>query len=255
MLGVGVTAWNRNAKPRAMERFFQKHLSAGVPAAIKQVAVAAEPEAYVMIEDTQGLLALAQMGVLEIHPWGATIDRPETPDRLIFDLDPDEGLGWDRVIAAAVTVRDALQELGLRSFPKTTGGKGLHVVVPIRRTLEWDEAKEFTRAVVAKLVAEEPHLYTLSLAKKDRRGRIFIDYLRNGRGATAVAAYSTRAKPGATVSAPLTWEEVESGVGSDQFTIANLGRRLRSLGTDPWADFARTKQAIARSARRKLGVG
>ena len=238
----------------AGERFFQKHLSAGVPAAIKQAAIAGEREAYVMIEDTQGLLALVQMGVLEIHPWGSTIDRPETPDRLIFDLDPDEGLGWERVIAAALAVREALEALGLRSFAKTTGGKGLHVVVPIRPTLDWDQAKEFTRALVAKLAAEAPHLYTASLAKKDRRGRIFIDYLRNGRGATAVAAYSTRAKPAATVSAPLTWDEVESGIRPDQFTITNMERRLRSLGADPWADFARTKQAISAGARRKLGV-
>ena len=238
----------------AGECFFQKHLT-GVSGAIKQVPIAGKDgaETYLFIEDVRGLLALVQMGVLEIHPWGSTVDHPERADRLIFDLDPDEGLGWDRVIASAVAVRDALQGLSLRSFPKTTGGKGLHVVAPIEPMLDWGAAKDFARALVAKLAGEQPHLYTSSLAKKARRGRVFIDYLRNGRGATAVAAYSTRARPGATVSAPLTWQELESGIRSDRFTISNLPERLRSLRADPWAEFATTKQTISAAARRKLG--
>jgi DNA primase len=176
----------------------------------------------------------------------------EKPDRLIFDLDPDEDLGWHRVIAAAFAVRDLLAKLGLQSFPKTTGGKGLHVVVPIAPTLDWDGAKEFSRAVVAKLASDEPHLYTASLGKQARHGRIFIDYLRNGRGATAVAAFSTRARPGATVSAPLTWQEVETGIRSDQLTILNLALRLRPLRADPWVDFAAVKQKISAAAARRL---
>jgi bifunctional non-homologous end joining protein LigD len=236
--------------------FFQKHLASGGYRGIKQVPIAGKDgnEPHVMIEDAEGLLSLVQMGVTEIHPWGSTIDHVEKPDRLIFDLDPDEGLGWDQVVAGALAARQALELLGLRSFVKTTGGKGLHIVVPVKPTLLWDDAKAFTRAVVTSLVAGAPERYTASVAKKARRGRIFIDYLRNGRGATAVAAYSTRARPNATVSTPLTWSEVENGVRSDQFTILNLSRRLQSLRTDPWADFPTTRQSITAAARRKVGV-
>jgi bifunctional non-homologous end joining protein LigD len=239
----------------AGERFYQKHLTAGMPDAIKEIQVPTKDgsEPYVMIEDARGLVALAQMGVLEIHPWGSTVDRLEQPDRLIFDLDPDEGLAWERVVAAALEVRATLDKLGLVSFAKTTGGKGLHVVVPIKPALDWDAAKELCRALVLKLVDAAPQSYTASMAKPARRGRIFIDYLRNGRGATAVGAYSTRARPGATVSAPLTWAEVESFIRSDQFTIRTLPRRLHA-GAEPWADFAATKQAISAAACRKLGV-
>jgi bifunctional non-homologous end joining protein LigD len=238
------------------QRFFQKHRMPGTPAAIKSIPVPMKDgvEDYVMIEDAAGLVALVQMSVLEIHPWGSTIDNLEKPDRLTFDLDPDEGLGWDQVVAGAVAVRELLQTLGLRSFVKTTGGKGLHVVVPVKPALEWDAAKEFTRVVVSMLVDAAPTLYTSSMAKKSRRGRIFIDYLRNGRGATAVAAYSTRARADATVSVPVTWEEVESGLRSDRFTVLNLPEYLRSRDADPWAELAATKQTIAARVLKKLGL-
>src|SRR6185312_7623165 len=234
--------------------FFQKHVMAGMPASIRQVAIEDKDgvQQHVMIEDAAGLVALVQMGMLELHPWGSRAADLERPDRLIFDLDPDEGLRWDRVIGAALTVRDLLATLGLRSFAKTTGGKGLHLVVPVKPGLDWDQAKSFTRAVVAKLAAAEPHLYTVSMAKQARRGRIFIDYLRNGRGATAVAAFSSRARSSASVSAPLSWDEVEQGVRSDQFTIESLPARL-GAGTDPWADFFAVKQAISAGARKALG--
>ncbi|HYM02041.1 MAG TPA: DNA ligase D [Stellaceae bacterium] len=234
--------------------FFQKHLASGGYRGIKQVEIRGKDgrEPHVMIEDKDGLIALVQMGALEIHPWGSTIANVEKPDRLIFDLDPDEGLGWDQVVAGALAVRRALEELRLVSFVKTTGGKGLHVVVPIKPTLRWDAAKEFTRAVVTGLAAAAPERYTDTVAKRARRGRIFIDYLRNGRGATAVAAYSTRARPNAGISAPLTWQEVENGVRSDQFTILNIAQRLQSQRADPWADFFTTKQSISAAALRKL---
>jgi bifunctional non-homologous end joining protein LigD len=151
-------------------------------------------------------------------------------------------------------VRDLLQTLGLRSFAKTTGGKGLHVVVPVKPALEWDAAKEFTRVIVSLLVDAAPTLYTSSMAKKSRRGRIFIDYLRNGRGATAVAAYSTRARHDATVSVPVTWDEVEAGLRSDGFTVLNLPEQLRTRAADPWAELATTKQAIAARVLKKLGI-
>jgi bifunctional non-homologous end joining protein LigD len=238
------------------QRFFQKHVMPGTPAAAKRVAVPMKEsiEDYIMIEDAAGLVALVQMSALEFHPWGSTIDDLEKPDRLIFDLDPDEGLSWDQVVAGAVAVRDLLQTLGLRSFAKTTGGKGLHVVVPVKPALEWDAAKEFTRVIVSLLVDAAPTLYTSSMAKKSRRGRIFIDYLRNGRGATAVAAYSTRARHDATVSVPVTWDEVEAGLRSDGFTVLNLPQQLRTRAADPWAELATTKQAIAARVLKKLGI-
>jgi bifunctional non-homologous end joining protein LigD len=235
--------------------FFQKHLHAGVPKEIERVTIADkdEKETYLVINELKGLIGLVQMGVLEIHPWGSTVERLETPDRLFFDLDPDEGLSWQRVIDGAVAVRDALAEIGLRSFVKTTGGKGLHVVVPIKPSLAWDEAKAFTRALAQSMAKAAPGLYIATMSKKARAGRIFIDYLRNGRGATAVAAYSTRAKPGATVSTPVSWEEVEGGVRSDQFNIRNLPERLEST-PDPWAAFAKTRQAITAAMLRKYSV-
>jgi len=240
----------------AGQRFFQKHLMPGTPAAIKRIPVPMKEgiEDYLMIEDAAGLVALVQMSVLEIHPWGSTIDHLEQPDRLTFDLDPDEGLGWDQVVAGAVAVRELLQTLGLRSFVKTTGGKGLHVVVPIKPTLEWDAAKEFTRGVVSMLVDAAPNLYTASMAKKARGGRIFIDYLRNGRGATAVAAYSTRARADATASVPVTWGEVEGGLRSDRFTVLTLPEYLRARAADPWAELATTKQTIAARVLKRLGI-
>jgi bifunctional non-homologous end joining protein LigD len=238
------------------QRFFQKHRMPGTPAAIKSIPVPMKEgiEDYVMIEDAAGLIALVQMSVLEIHPWGSTIDNLEKPDRLTFDLDPDEGLAWDQVVAGAVAVRELLQTLGLRSFVKTTGGKGLHVVVPIKPALDWEAAKEFTRVVVSMLVDAAPTLYTSSMAKKSRRGRIFIDYLRNGRGATAVAAYSTRARADATVSVPVTWDEVEGGLRSDRFTVLNLPEHLRARAADPWAELATTKQTIAARVLKKMGI-
>jgi bifunctional non-homologous end joining protein LigD len=238
------------------QRFFQKHRMPGTPAAIKSTPVPMKDgiEDYVMIEDAAGLVALVQMSALEIHPWGSTIDNLEKPDRLTFDLDPDEGLGWDQVVSGAVAVRDFLETLGLRSFVKTTGGKGLHVVVPVKPALDWDTAKEFTRVIVSLLVEAGPTLYTASMVKKARRGRIFIDYLRNGRGATAVAAYSTRARADATVSVPVTWPEVESGLRSDRFTVLTLPDHLRARRADPWAELASTKQVIAQRVLKKLGI-
>jgi len=237
------------------ERFFQKHPWGGLSDAITRIEIAEKdgPATYMMIEDVRGLLGLIQMGVLEIHPWGARADDPDKPDRLIFDLDPDEGLAWARVVEGALAVRQVLEHVGLTSFAKTTGGKGLHVVAPVKPTLDWDTAKEFCRAVVGKLAEAAPERFTATMSKAVRRGRIFIDYLRNARGATAVGAYSTRARPGATVSAPLTWDEVERGVRSDRFTIENLPARL-DRRADPWADFAGTRQTVSRAALRLLGV-
>ena len=183
------------------ECFFQKHAWAGLDEDLIQRVRVGDDEA-VAIQDLVGLLALVQAGVLEIHPWGSTLKNPEKPDRLVFDLDPGEGVSWDAVVQGANDVRDYLQDLNLVSFVKTSGGKGLHVVVPLRPKASWDEAKAFAAGVAAAMTKASPALYTDTMAKRARTGRIFIDYLRNGRGATAVAAYSTRARAGAPVSTP-----------------------------------------------------
>jgi bifunctional non-homologous end joining protein LigD len=240
----------------AGQHFYQKHPWAGISPDIKRVPLEEDgkTETFVMIEDVAGLLGLAQMGVLEIHPWGSTVDDPERPDRLIFDLDPDEALGWERVVAGAREVRGVIEAMGLASFAKTTGGKGLHVVVPIKPSLDWETAKAFTRAVVERIAEAAPQHYTATMSKTARRGRIFIDYLRNARGSTAVGAYSMRARAHATVSTPLTWTEVEAGVRPDRFTIETVPQRLAE-GSDPWPDFsAATRQTISAALRRKLGV-
>jgi bifunctional non-homologous end joining protein LigD len=234
--------------------FFQKHIGSGVPSAIGTVDV---PEkdgstgAYLVIEDVAGLIGLVQLGVLEIHPWGATADDIEHPDRLIFDLDPDVGLSWDRITEAALSLRKLLGELGLETFAKTTGGKGLHVVLPVKPELGWDDAKSFTKAIADAFAEAEPQRYTAVMSKRARKGRLFIDYLRNGRGNTAVGAFSTRARPGATVSVPLSWDEVEAGVRSDAFTIETLPERLRKLKKDPWPGWDEAcKQSLAAAVKR-----
>jgi bifunctional non-homologous end joining protein LigD len=236
--------------------FFQKHLSGRVAKEVRRIPIRETPgvRPYSVIETVAGLIDLVQIGVLEFHPWGSTVDHLEKPDRLIFDLDPDEGLDWNRVVAAAIAMRDLLARFGLRSFVKTTGGKGLHVVVPIKPTLDWEDARAFTQAVVKKLANDAPALYTASLAKTARHGRVFIDYLRNVRGATAVAAYSVRARRGATIATPITWEEVEHVTPPDTFTIRTIPTRLSSLGSDPWKDLAKTRQSISIALRREFEI-
>jgi bifunctional non-homologous end joining protein LigD len=235
--------------------FYQKHLGKGAPAAIGQVDVPenGKTEAYPVIKDLAGLIGLVQMDVIEIHPSGATATKLETPDRITFDLDPDEGLEWPRVTEAAVAIREALRAIGLESFAKTTGGKGLHVVVPLQARLGWDEVKTFTKWVADQFVAQSSDRFTANMAKRARQGRIYIDYLRNSRGATAIGAYSPRARPGATVSTPLFWEEVEKSVRPQGFTVATVPQRLASLKTDPWAEIGKIRQSISAAVRRRVG--
>lgn len=234
------------------ELFYQKHAGVAVPEAVRRVEVGEEVQ--VAIEDLAGLLSLVQIGVLEIHPWGSTVDKLETPDRITFDLDPDEGLPWQRVTAAALDIRGVLAGIGFESFVKTTGGKGLHVMVPLVPRLNWDEIKAFTKAIAEDMAARHPEHYTANQLKRMRRGRIYLDYLRNSRGATAVGAYSTRARPGATVSTPLFWDEVESGIRPEGFTIATVPARLAALKSDPWAEISKLRQSISAVARRKYGL-
>ncbi len=223
--------------------FFAKHAWAGLDAAVRRVDVG-EKEPMLAIDGLAGLLSFVQAGVVEIHPWGSRADRLEEPDRLIFDLDPGEGVAWSAVIAAARTVRDRLAELGLTSFVKTSGGKGLHVVVPVEPTADWKRAKAFTASVAESLARERPDRFVATMAKRARSGRVFIDYFRNDRGSTAVAAYSTRASPRAAVSTPLAWEELSERLRSDHFTVDNLRHRLGFLKQDPWPGFFKLRQRI-----------
>ena len=218
--------------------FFQKHVARGMPEAIRGVTITGDdgPGEHVWIDSVAGLVGLVQMDVLELHAWGSRVDQVERPDRLVLDLDPDEGLAWARVVEAARAARLLVEHLGLDCGVKTTGGKGLHVVIPIARRLEWPAAKAFAHGLAADLARRLPDAFTVNQSKAARRGKIYLDYLRNGRGATAIAAYSTRARPGATVSTPVAWDELEAGITAGAFTLRTVPERLSALPDDPWSD-------------------
>jgi bifunctional non-homologous end joining protein LigD len=234
--------------------FFQKHPGAGTPATIRLVPVQEKGKTrdYLVVDKVEDLVALAQIGALEIHVWGSQADKLEFPDRMIFDLDPDPAVPWPRVVESAQQIRAFLEDIGLKSFVKTTGGKGLHLVVPLQRRNDWDEVKAFSKQVAELVEQADPRHFTSNMSKARRHGKIFIDYLRNGRSATAICAYSTRAKPRATVSVPLSWDELTPSIHSDEFTIRNLPERLRSL-KDPWAKIDSVRQSLTKAVKKKLG--
>jgi bifunctional non-homologous end joining protein LigD len=186
------------------------------------------------------------MGVLEFHPWLAREDDVERPDRLVFDLDPGEAVEWKSVMQAARDVRDLLGKLGLKSFLRTSGGKGLHIVAPLSRRNCWDELKAFAKSIADTLATAAPEKYVATMSKAKRRGKIFVDYLRNQRGATAIASYSTRARAGAAVATPVAWEELSPRLKADSYRVANFPKRLDSLRADPWADFFSTRQSLTK---------
>ncbi len=236
--------------------FYQKHPGIGTPSNLRQISIAEKKktERYLVVDDAEGLIALAQIAALELHAWGSREDKLEQPDRLIFDLDPAPEVPWKRVVDGARQVREFLQDLGLESFVKTTGGKGLHLVVPIDRRHNWDEAKEFCKTVAEAIERAAPGKYTSNMSKAARTDKIFIDYLRNGRGATAIVPYSMRARENATVSVPLAWKELSPKLHSDQFTIRNVLRRLKSLAHDPWSEFGSTRQTLTGPIRKLKAV-
>jgi len=226
--------------------FFQKHAAAGI--ATEHLHLTPEKgDKIISINDLAGLISLVQAGVLELHTRGTTVGDRARADRLVFDLDPGPGTGWRDVVAAAREVRERLARMKLASFVKTSGGKGLHVVLPIKPT-PWDIAKEFAHAVAAGMAADAPERYTATATKNKRNRRIFIDYLRNSREATAVAPYSTRARPGAPVSTPIEWSELGTLKGANQFTVRNLPARLERLRRDPWANIGRLRQTLPKLA-------
>jgi bifunctional non-homologous end joining protein LigD len=238
------------------ETFYQKRAGAWTPPQVKRFAVPERGEEHLYVDSVPGLVALAQAGILEVHPWNARVDRLEQPDQVVFDLDPDEALPFSRVAAAARRVRGLLGERGLESFVKTTGGKGLHVCVPLVPERGWEELEELTRAVALRLAREEPQTFTANMAKAHRKGRIYVDYLRNVRGANAVGSFSTRARAGAPVSVPLEWDELDRLSGPADFTVAEVPLRVlgfaQGRSTDPWARYRRLAQRVSPSLIRDL---
>ena len=255
----GATADQPGALPRwnRGQYFFQRHAMKGMSSAIKEVPIAGgeSKKKYLYIDDAAGLFGLVQIGTLEIHDWGVALPKVSEPDHIVFDLDPDEDLDFVILKAAAVEVRDFLDELGFDSFLKATGGKGLHVVAPLTPKLGWDEVKGFAKAVADALAAARPGRYTANMAKKVRTGRIFVDYLRNQRGGTAICNYSTRARKGATVAVPLRWDELKGLKSAAPYNVNTLPARLKAVKRDPWEGYFSTRQSITAKARKALGLG
>ena len=231
--------------------FFQKHASAGLTEQRLRTVIDSNKRQIIAVEDLDGLLSLVQAGVLEVHVRGSLIDRLDICDRIVFDIDPGDGVPWAEVVAAARDVRARLAALKLESFVKLSGGKGLHVVLPIEGA-DWDTTKTFAQAVAFAMNADAPKRYVAKMTKSLRTGKIFVDYFRNSLEQTSVAAYSTRAREGAPVSVPVTWDELGRTKAGNQYTVLNLGQRLTSLKQDPWRDIGRVKQQLpdARTLRK-----
>ena len=223
----------------AGEKFFQKHAWKGINPSIVLVRDPKDPDGQplISIEDLDGLMGLVQSAALEIHPWGSTVADWERPDTLVIDLDPGEGVAWEAVIEAAREVRERFEAAGLAAFVKTSGGKGLHVAAPLEPAAAWPQVKAFAKGLADAMAADNPERYVATIAKAKRRGRILIDYLRNQRGSTTVAAYSARARPGAAVSAPLAWDELGPAIGPAYFTVNTMPTRLAALAAHPWREF------------------
>ncbi len=228
--------------------FFQKHVAESLPEGIRGVMIQSrkggDPEEYITLSTAKALVGLAQPGVLEIHPWGSKNEDLEHPDRIIFDLDPDDSIAWETLAGAAVEVRKRLKKMGLESFVKSTGGKGLHVVAPIEPEHAWPEVKEFTKRLAQEMVRDNPKLFLMTMTKAARKGKIYVDYLRNERGATAVAPYSPRARAGAPVAIPLAWKELDAAE-MPVFAVADFARWKGRLKHDPWARMLSLKQGLA----------
>jgi bifunctional non-homologous end joining protein LigD len=236
--------------------FYMKHSGVWAPPALRRVKIQEKTKIgeYLVVDDLPGLISLVQMGILEVHTWNSTADHLERPDRIVFDLDPDPAVAWPAVIAAARLVRARLEQLGLVSFVKTTGGKGLHVVVPLRPGASWEDSFGFSRGLSEQIERADPRHFTTVMPKAARKGRILIDFLRNNRGNTSVAPYSTRARPAAPLSVPITWDELTPALRPDQFTLANIEARLKRLKKDPWAEYPKVKQRLTAAARKAVGA-
>ncbi|TPI13532.1 DNA ligase D [Mesorhizobium sp. B4-1-1] len=228
------------------QRFFQKHASPGMSDKIARMKDPTDGEEILFIRDFDGLAALVQYGVVEVHIWGCTLDALEKPDQIIFDLDPDEGVDVGKVREAALDIHKQLGELSLPNLVKTSGGKGYHVLVPLKPSAEWDAVKDFAHDFARALEQAAPDRYTATLSKKARTGKIFVDYLRNGRGSTTVAPYSSRAKKGATISMPVTWPEIEKGLAPNAFPLGDATTLEQLKKADPWKEFFKLGKSLKR---------
>jgi len=237
--------------------FFQKHTGFGVPESVKTIPVPSRKggakENDLTVDTSEGLMGLAQMAVLEIHVWGSRNDSLDKPDRIVFDLDPDASISWKTLAASALEMREHLRTIGLESFLKGTGGKGLHVVVPIRAEREWPEVKKFSHAVVRQLEKANPDLYVTKMSKAVRKNHIFLDYLRNDREATAIAAFSPRARPGVPVALPLDWKELAGNV-MPVFRVVDFTNWKKRLDRDRWARMHALRQRLSPAILRDSGV-
>ena len=234
--------------------FFQKHHADKLGAHVASILLKEKnggSDRYLYVDDAQGVLELVQMNALEFHPWGSRVDDPERPDRLVFDLDPAPGIGWRDLVAAAKDVRARVEKHGLESFPRLSGGKGLHVVVPIRRGPDWSEAKAFCETIADEMATQDPSRYLAHASKAEREGRIFIDWLRNTRGATSVASWSLRARAGAPVAMPVRWSDLAKIESPAAFDLMAALKRAKTLRKAPWEDFATTKQTLPKRSSRR----
>jgi bifunctional non-homologous end joining protein LigD len=238
------------------ECFYQRHLAMGAsPGEVKTFKrLRSSKGYYIYIDSHRGLISLVQNGAIEMHTWGASLPDAKRPDRITLDLDPDEDLPWKELKRATEMTRALVEGLGLKCFLKTTSGKGLHVVMPIEPALEWPKVKEFSRLMAQFLVKAEPGFFTAQVSKDRRTGKVFFDYLRNSETASAVAAYSARARKNAGVSTPLDWNELDKTDIRGKFTVLTLPQRLAQLRWDPWADYASTRQSITAAMWRSLGA-
>jgi bifunctional non-homologous end joining protein LigD len=233
------------------ECFFQKHHNPSTPDSIETVSIREKKggsEDYLIIRSRAGLIGAAQIGGIELHAWGSREDRIENPERIVFDLDPDEGLDFEDVKAAAIELRGVLDSVGLKTFPLLTGGKGIHVIAPIARTQPWEKVKAFASGLARMLAKSAPERYVAQASKAKRKGRIFIDWLRNERGATAIAPFSPRARANAPVATPISWKELPGFGNAAPFTIQTIGGRLKKLRTDPWSGYAAAARQSLKAA-------
>src|SRR5262249_33215323 len=238
------------------ECFYQKHANTAVHEAVSRVKV---PEGggsatYFSADSLTAVVGLLQWGVIELHPWGSRVPKLDRPDRLIFDFDPGEGVEWKQIAEGVGLLRTLLDDLGLPGFLKTTGGKGLHVVVPIKATIDWEQAKDFTRSIAEFFARTFPDRFTAAAAKAQRSGKIYIDYLRNAEGATAIAPYAIRARSNAPVSTPIAWDELDQDIRFDYFNVKNVPARLQLQKSDPWALFAKSGRTITKAMWKRLGT-